>query len=202
MPTSATMIPGVDRVNWMARCASVARPGSNVLHRIGHMRQTLRSASGWPEATTAMPRLAAACQNVLRAVHKGFHHSQVERQLDEPEMVPAPPSSLAICGQARQAQRVLLAKAVPCGAPYQRIFCWSARFVPVARRRGGCGFRTRRWCGIRAASRDCAGRIRRWCPPPGWPGCGRSGRPGTAATWSASRRPPHPASGNPELPPA
>ena len=28
MPTRATEIPGVERVNWMARCASVERPGS------------------------------------------------------------------------------------------------------------------------------------------------------------------------------
>ncbi len=62
-----------------------------------------------------MPEARGGLQQALRAIQIGFHHSQVERQLDEPEMVAGAAFFGGNRGEARQAERVFLAKALPGG---------------------------------------------------------------------------------------
>jgi hypothetical protein len=113
MPTSATEIPGVERVNWMARCASVVRPGICWPHR-GHFAEhaRLRKRGAGHDGD---PQARGRREDVVGPRSVSFHHPEIEGQLDEAEVVLRAAFLARDGGQARQTERAFHPKAVPRG---------------------------------------------------------------------------------------
>ena len=85
-----------------------------LLHRVRHVGEDAgleqRGAGDYGN-----PQTGGGLQHVLRAIQIGLHHPQVEGQLDEAEMVAGAALFGGDLGEARQAERVLLAEALPGG---------------------------------------------------------------------------------------